>query len=152
MTSETSSRVFSNSAVFLKDLAKFVKQSIDDFAKFFEESINDSATCLEWSKNFSDTKVNDSVISLNWADSFSLSVRKNLFDLFFDEKSLNRLNDIFINLLNDLLFRDNAFEMINLMNWNVFDVSEIWMSCTSFSAEDDLSFSCVVRCFFNRSA
>ncbi len=71
---------------------------------------------------------------LNWIDiCFSLFFKK-LFFVFF-ELFLDNLNDIFINSLDDFLFLDDAFDVINAMNWDVLDVS------VSSSTDDDLNCS-----------
>jgi hypothetical protein len=61
----------------------------------------------------------------NWAiDCFSLFFRKKIWlDCTFDDKFFDNLNDVLIISLNDSLFLDDVFEVINLIDWNVLDVS-----------------------------
>ncbi len=53
----------------------------------------------------------------------SEKILRNSEKILRNELFLDNLNDIFINSLNDFLFLDDVFEMINLINWDVLDVS-----------------------------
>jgi hypothetical protein len=55
------------------------------------------------------------------------------------------LNDIRINSLNDFLFRDDAFEVVERVNCDVLDVSAI------ASTDDDLNCLRIFLRFFNHS-
>ncbi len=128
MISEISFRVFSDNEIFLNDFAKFwaeklensaefVKQWTDCSVKFFEKSIDDFVIFL---------------ISTNFF--FSLFFLKRFFVDSF-EIFLSSLNDIFINFLNDFLFLEEIFEVIDWINCDVLDVLKI------SSAEKDLNCS-----------
>jgi hypothetical protein len=84
---------------------------------------------------------------LNSDKSFSLSFFKKLSnECFFDEKSFDNLNDILINFLNDLLFLNEVFEIVNLIDWDVLNISLRFLF-----ADEDLNCSYFVRRFFNHS-
>jgi hypothetical protein len=79
--------------------------------------------------------------------SFSLSFFRTLSsECFFDEKSFDNLNDTLISSLNDFLFLNEIFEVVNLVDWDVSDVS------LKFSfADEDLNCSYLVRRSFSHS-
>ncbi len=130
MIFEISFRVLSDSWIFLNDSAKFW----EDSEKFWEDSEKSWEDSADDSDNFVKFSADDDSMFFNWAvDCFSLFFRKkNWLDCTFDDKFFANLNDILISSLNDFLFLDDVFEVINLMNWDVLDVS-----ATAF-IDDDL--------------
>jgi hypothetical protein len=77
---------------------------------------------------------------------FFLFFRKNTRVEFFFELFLSNLNDIRINSLDDFLFRDDAFEIVNRVNCDVVDV----LKTSSFN--EDLNCSLIFLLLFNHSA
>jgi hypothetical protein len=138
MTFETSFLVLSICNIFFDNSAK----SWEDFDNSLKRMTN--------AKSF-DESIDDFMIISNWIDNYFFLLFKRLFAVFF-ELFLDNLNDIFINSLNDFLFLDDAFEVINLINWNVRSVFEIRTSDTFLFVENDLFFFCVLRRFFNHFA
>jgi hypothetical protein len=68
---------------------------------------------------------------------FSLFFLKKFLVDFF-EIILSNLNDIFINSLDDLLFRDDAFEVVDRVDW---DVRDVWVKISFVDENLNCSYS-----------
>ncbi len=90
---------------------KFFEESADDSAEFVTEKLEDSVKIVKQSTDDSAKFLSDS------DKSFSLSFFRTLSsECFFDEKSFDNLNDTLISSLNDFLFLNEIFEVVNLVD------------------------------------